>query len=136
MVIVAVRTLPIKTVLTEERFNLGKLGPEGVYRCLVQLGYKDSLNMEGGDYIRAMVATLEGHAETTTEKEKINSAAENENIFMIGWTILKANQEKGWFARFTIDYLYRFLQKNCRSSVSELQMPTDKMLQVGILYNI
>ncbi|KAL3521604.1 hypothetical protein ACH5RR_019753 [Cinchona calisaya] len=136
MVVVTIRTLPIKTVLPEERFNVGKLGVEGVYRCLVQLGYKDSLNLDGGDYITAMVAKLRENAETIVEEQKIHSAAERETVFVIGRTILTANQNNGWFARFTIDYLYRFLQKNCRSSVSALQVRPEKTLQVGMLYEI
>ncbi|CAL5405239.1 unnamed protein product [Camellia sinensis] len=47
MVIVTVRTLPITTVLPEERLVVGKLGLDGVYRCLVQFGYKDLPSMEG-----------------------------------------------------------------------------------------
>ncbi|KAG9447748.1 hypothetical protein H6P81_013876 [Aristolochia fimbriata] len=41
MVIVTMRTLPIKYVLPSERFVVGRFGPMGVYRCLVQYGYKD-----------------------------------------------------------------------------------------------
>ncbi|XP_027108625.1 potassium transporter 26-like [Coffea arabica] len=136
MVVVTIRTLPIKTVLPEERFVVGRLGVEGVYRCLVQLGYKDSLNMEGGDYAREIVAKLRGNADTTAEQRKLHSASENETVFVMGRTILAANENDGWLARFTIEYLYRFLQKNCRSSVSALHLPPEKTMQVGMLYRL
>ncbi|TMX05243.1 hypothetical protein EJD97_000100 [Solanum chilense] len=134
LVIVTVRTLPIKTVLVEERYNVGKMGVEGVYRCLIQFGYKDSQSMEGDDFVTLMITKLKDQAESTNEIRKIDVAAEREPVFVLGRTILKAN--KGWFARFTIEYLYRFLQKNSRAAISALQIPPDKTLQVGMLYEI
>lgn len=134
LVIVTVRTLPIKTVLLEERFNVGKLGVEGVYRCLIQFGYKDSQSMEGDGFVTMMITKFQDQAESTSEKQKIDAAADRGPVFVVGRTILKAN--KGWFARLTIEYLYRFLQKNSRAAISELQIPPDKTLQVGMLYEI
>ncbi|XP_060211966.1 potassium transporter 26-like [Lycium barbarum] len=134
LVIVTVRTLPIKSVLLEERYNVGKLGVEGVYRCLIQFGYKDSQSMEGDDFVTSMITKLQDQAEFTSEKQKIDAAADRGPVFVLGRTILKAN--KGWFARFTIEYLYRFLQKNSRAAISALQIPPDKTLQVGMLYEI
>ncbi|XP_070033921.1 potassium transporter 26-like isoform X1 [Nicotiana tomentosiformis] len=135
MVIVTVTTLPVKTVLLEERFNVGKLGSvDGVYRCLIQFGYKDSQSMEGDDFVTLMITKLQDQAESTTEKQKIDAAADRGTVFVLGRTILKAN--KGWFARFTIDYLYRFLQNNSRAAFSMLQIPPEKTLQVGMLYEI
>ncbi|KAA8540002.1 hypothetical protein F0562_026694 [Nyssa sinensis] len=136
MVIVTVRTLPIKTVLPDERFTVGKLGIEGLYRCLVQYGYKDSPSMEGDDYVASVVAKLHEHAEITNEKQKLDSAVEKGVVFVMGRTILRSNKNNNWFARFTIDYLYRFLQKNSRAAISSLQIPPGKTLQVGMLYEI
>ncbi|KAG5600716.1 hypothetical protein H5410_032086 [Solanum commersonii] len=134
LVIVTVRTLPIKTVLVEERYNVGKTGVEGFYRCLIQFGYKDSQSMERDDFVTLMITKLQDQAESTSEKRKIDAAAERGPIFVLGRTILKANN--GWFARFTIEYLYRFLQKNSRAAISALQIPPDKTLQVGMVYEI
>lgn len=134
LVIVTVRTLPTKTVLVEERYNVGKMGVEGVYRCLIQFGYKDSQSMEGDDFVTLIITKLKDQAESTNEIRKIDAAAEREPVFVLGRTILKAN--KGWFARFTIEYLYRFLQKNSRAAISALQIPPDRTLQVGMLYEI
>ncbi|XP_022887054.1 potassium transporter 26-like [Olea europaea var. sylvestris] len=136
MVIITVRTLPIKTVLPEERFNVGKLGLEGVYRCLVQFGYKDSQDMKGDAYINSMVAKLQEHVDNMNEERRIQLAAQKGIIFVTGRTILKANQGNGMLARFTIDYLYRFLQKNSRAAVSTLEIPPERTMQIGMLYEI
>ncbi|KAL7183663.1 hypothetical protein ACSBR2_025949 [Camellia fascicularis] len=136
MVIVTVRTLPITTVLPEERFVVGKLGLDGVYQCLVQFGYKDLPSMEGDDYVSSVVAKLREQAETTEEVEKLDSAMKEGVVFVMGRTILKANKNRRWLLRFTINYLYRFLQKNCRSGISTLKVPQEKTLQVGMFYEI
>ncbi|KAL0321521.1 UNVERIFIED_CONTAM: Potassium transporter 26 [Sesamum calycinum] len=136
VVVVTIRTLPIKTVLPEDRLIVGKLGNQGVYRCSVQFGYKDSQDMKGYDYVASAVTQLQGLTDTRNEKQKIQSAARKETIFIIGRTILKANKESGMLVRFMIDYLYRFLQKNSRSAVSTLEIPSERTLQVGMLYEI
>ncbi|KAL7214160.1 hypothetical protein ACSBR1_026559 [Camellia fascicularis] len=136
MVIVTVSTLPITNVLPEERFVVGKLGLDGVYQCLVQFGYKDLPSMEGDDYVSSVVAKLREQAETTEEVEKLDSAMKEGVVFVMGRTILKANKNRRWLLRFTINYLYRFLQKNCRSGISTLKVPQEKTLQVGMFYEI
>ncbi|KAI3458042.1 hypothetical protein Pfo_014705 [Paulownia fortunei] len=136
MVIVTIRTLPIKTVLPEDRLNVGKVGHEGVYRCLVQFGYKDSQDMKGDEYVAPLVKKLQELTENMNEKQKIQTAAEKEIVFVIGRTILNANKDNGMLARFTINYLYRFLQKNSRAAVSTIEIPSERTLQIGMLYEI
>ncbi|KAM7499743.1 hypothetical protein LguiA_024157 [Lonicera macranthoides] len=137
MVILTVRTLTIKNIPPEERLNAGKLGSDGVYRCLVQYGYKDSMSVEGDDFVDLIMGKIREQSETVIEKQRLDSAAEKGFVFVIGRTILKPNLQKNkWLARFTINYLYRFLQKNCRSEVSALKIPQGKTLQVGMVYEI
>ncbi|KAK3014963.1 hypothetical protein RJ639_008123 [Escallonia herrerae] len=136
MVIMTVRTLPVRNVLPEERFVVGRLGSNGVYRCLVQYGYKDTVSMEFDDGVAAIMAKLQEQAEGGNEKRKLEMAAGRGVVFVIGRTILNPSRTKEWFARFTINFMYRFLQKNCRSTVSMLQIPPGMTLQVGMQYEI
>lgn len=138
MVIVAVRTLPVKTVLPEERFLVAKLCPKrGVYRCLVQYGYMDIPNMEGEDYVASIIQKLKEQGETPEENQLLELATtHHEVVFVTGRIILKSSKKNGWLSYFVIDTMYRFLQKNFRSSVSTLRIPPSKMLQVGMLYEI
>ncbi|XP_068667077.1 potassium transporter 26-like [Aristolochia californica] len=138
MVIVTVRTLPVKSVLPTERFLVARLGPKGVYRCLVQYGYKDEPNMEGEDFVQVVVELLkEVEMERAEEIAVIESALNNGGVmFVMGRTILKCKETNSWLCRFAIDCLYRFLQKNCRPTMASLRVPPSKMLQVGMLYEI
>lgn len=136
MVIVTIRTLPIKTVLPEERIDVGRLGIDGVYRCLIQFGYKDVQSFKENDVVSSIVNSLLNIAGNAEEKEKLERAGQKGIIFVAGRTILKSKESNGWIAHIVIDYLYRFLQKNCRSSISSLQVPPEKFLQVGMQYEI
>ncbi|KAG9442669.1 hypothetical protein H6P81_018523 [Aristolochia fimbriata] len=124
MVIVTVRTLPIKSVLPSERFVVGRLGPTGVYRCLVQYGHKDEPNMEGEEFVQAVVELLkEVVIERPKETTLIESAMDNGGLmFVIGRTILKSKETNGWLRHFSIDCLYRFLQSyHCFFEVTAYQ---------------
>ncbi|XP_073044420.1 potassium transporter 26-like isoform X2 [Primulina eburnea] len=134
-IIVTIRTLPIKTVLPEERFEVGKVGFDGVYKCLIQFGYKDEQSL-AGNAVGLIVEKLKEISESTEEAEKLDSALEKGVVFVTGRTILKSKESNGWLIRWTINYLYRFLQKNSVSAVTSLRIPPDNFLQVGMLYEI
>ncbi|EYU25188.1 hypothetical protein MIMGU_mgv1a021793mg, partial [Erythranthe guttata] len=124
-------------VTTEDRYNVGKLGNEGVYRCLVRFGYKDSWNMKEDEYVASVLTELQELTNiTTNEEHTTQTAAEKEIVYVVGRTILKANKENGTLARLTIGYLYRFLQKNSRAAVSTLEIPPERTLQIGMTYEI
>ncbi|KZV16303.1 potassium transporter 26-like [Dorcoceras hygrometricum] len=128
-IIVTIRTLPIKTVLPEERFDVAKVGFDGVYRCLIQFGYKDEQSLEG-NAVRLIVEKLKEISESTEEAMKLDSALDKGVVFVTGRTILKSKENNGRLTRWTINYLYRFLQKNSVSSVSSLKIPPENFLQV------
>ncbi|XP_073127617.1 potassium transporter 26-like isoform X2 [Henckelia pumila] len=134
-IIVTIRTLPIKTVLPEERFEVAKVGFDGVYRCLIQFGYKDEQSL-AGNAVGLIVEKLKELAESTEEAKKLDSALAKGVVFVTGRTVLKSKESNGWLDRWTINYLYRFLQKNSISAVTSLRIPPENFLQVGMLYEI
>lgn len=135
-IIVTIRTLPIKTVLPEERLDVGRLGINGVYRCLIQFGYKDQQSLEEEDVVATIIGKLGEISETPGEAEKLGQALDKGVIFVAGRTILKSKESNGWLSHILIDYIYRFLQKNSRSAISSLSIPPGKFLQVGMHYEI
>ncbi|KAL6858930.1 hypothetical protein ACP4OV_017932 [Aristida adscensionis] len=136
MVFVTVRSLPVRSVLPEERFLIDKLEPFGVYRCIVQYGYKDIQNMEDNEYVASVIASLKEIAENDDEITLMDSALANGSTFVFGRVILKMSSKHNCFKRFVINNLYRFLQKNFRSNISSLRISPGKTLQVGMQYEI
>ncbi|KAF3338689.1 potassium transporter 26-like protein [Carex littledalei] len=135
-VFVTVRTLPVRSVLPSERFNIGKLGPMGVYRCLVQFGYMDVHTMEGDEFAESVIAAFRDATENQEEREMLDAALHDGVVFVLGRVILKMTEKQGYFKQRVINSFYRFLQKNFRSNVATLRIPPGKQLQVGMLYEI
>ncbi|MQM21176.1 hypothetical protein Taro_054210 [Colocasia esculenta] len=136
MVMVTVRTVPVRSVLSEERCLAAQLSPKGIYRCLVQYGYMDVPDMGGEEFLTSVMEALKDKAAGPEEVEALESALRKGIVFVVGRTILKTSPTSGWFTRFVIDNLYRFLQRNSRSAVVSMRAPPGKVLQVGMLYEI
>ncbi|KAG6389701.1 hypothetical protein SASPL_151174 [Salvia splendens] len=83
-----------------------------------------------------LVAKLIELIDDPNEAQKIQCAVRRGIVLVTGRTILKVNKKSGMLARFTIDYLYRFLQKNSRPAFPMLQTPSPATMQVGMLYEI
>eukprot|EP01018_Ginkgo_biloba_P031856 Gb_04121 [translate_table: standard] len=71
LIIVTIRFVPVKTVLPEERFLVGKLEPKGVYRCLAQYGYMDVPSMEGYEFLHQVIESIQAHIRS---KELLHSS--------------------------------------------------------------
>nr|BAO53206.1 potassium transporter [Cryptomeria japonica] len=160
LIILTIRIVPVTTVLLEERFLVGKLGPKGVYRCLAQYGYNDvTPSVEGEDFLTQVTKSIKYLIINEELKDSINDHPRNpmardknleaefeelqqlelanrvEAVYVLGKTILRTGIMRGFFSVIIMD-IYRFLQNNCRSSISTMKVPPDQLLQVGMVYEI
>ncbi|KAI7993275.1 putative potassium transporter 17 [Camellia lanceoleosa] len=53
--------LLVPRVVPHERIVVSKLGLKGVYRCVVQYGYDDFLDLEGDDFVSQVIDRLQAH---------------------------------------------------------------------------
>ncbi|XP_020190465.1 potassium transporter 6-like [Aegilops tauschii subsp. strangulata] len=141
LLFVTVRRLPVTSVLPEERFLVAaeEEVPPGVYRSVVQYGYMDKQDMEGEEFLESVLAALKEIARTAEEAAMMDRACRSGVSVVIGRTILTASggkQVHGWFRRFIVNHMYRFLQKNFNSGVSNIKLDHDKTMQVGMNYKI
>jgi len=161
LVIITIRMVPVKTVLLSERFMVGKLEPKGVYKCVAQYGYKDVPNMEGSEFINQVVESLkdylklrgthssshdrsyasrntaaESNYSVDEELQQLELANNTGVVYVLGKITLKTNKSTGPFEGLLIDKLYRFLQNNCRSTLSTYNIPPAHLLQVGMVQEI
>ena len=51
LIFTSIRHIPVKTVLPAERFLVGRIGYEGVYRCVARYGYMDLLSTETTHFV-------------------------------------------------------------------------------------
>ncbi|KAL2621511.1 hypothetical protein R1flu_001716 [Riccia fluitans] len=57
-------------------------------------------------------------------------------VYLLGQTEIKARKSSSRFRRFMINHFYHALKRNCRSSVLSLNIPTERLLQVGMIHYI
>lgn len=108
MVIVTVRTLPIKSVLAKERFVVSRMGVPGVYRQMVQYGCKDMPSLEGYEFVHGVLTRLKDLEESAYE---IDEAVDRGGVvFVMGRTIVAAKESSSWFSKLLIRYLYAFMR--------------------------
>lgn len=81
VIILTIRILPVKTVLLEERFLVGKLGPKGIYRCLAQYGYLDVPSLEGYEFLGQVIENIKEYIkmkEVLVDRGRDSSVGQNE----------------------------------------------------------
>ncbi|KAH9324656.1 hypothetical protein KI387_004834 [Taxus chinensis] len=155
VIMVTIKLFPVKTIPLEERFVGGKIGPRGIYRCLVQYGYVDELCREGEEFVNGVIGSLKPHipilgfqetmdnGKNSTSKEicihdlEVIDRTENcKVVFVMGKPTLRTSKKSMWIDRMVIDNLYRFLERNSRSSLDSLNIPPSSFLQLGMFYEI
>lgn len=163
IVLTTIRYLPVKTVLPDERFLVKGLGYKGVYRCIAQYGYNDSLNTEGDEFMNQVTESLNVYikfracvevdksidvskltsddfmSSLPTVQENIRdlaNAKESGIIHVLGKTRFQMRKSICWFDRILLGSIYEVLHRNCRSSMAVLEIPPSSSVEIGMIYEI
>lgn len=161
VIILTIRIVPVKTVLLKERFVVGRLQPKGIYRCLAQYGYQDCPTMEGPEFINQVVESIQEYLKTgenfyssnldkcanrnivaqsncsvQEELQQLELVKNTGVVYVLGKVTLRTNKNTGPFEGLLIDKFYRFLQNNCRSTMSTYNIPPARLLEVGMVHEI
>ncbi|GKB08290.1 probable potassium transporter 17 isoform X1 [Tanacetum coccineum] len=143
-VFTTLRYLLVPKVAPNERFVVKRLGLKGVYGCLIQYGYADSLNLQG-DFVSHIIASLQDHimqysnenprAVPLEEQEMIdlNEAHDTAVVHVRGKTRFYTSKNCTWFDRFMLAF-YEFMHGNCRSGIPTLGVPLPQRIEVGMFY--
>lgn len=135
------RYLLVPKVAPNERIVVKKLGLKGVYGCLIQYGYADSLNIDGDDsatqvidslraYLQNNSNCLQGEEEGVSELEEARMAGV---VHIRGKTRFYIGTNCGWFDRIMLAF-YEVMHSNCRSALPALGVPSPQRIEVGMLY--
>ncbi|KAL5723167.1 putative potassium transporter 17 [Ranunculus cassubicifolius] len=142
------RYLLVPKVSIDERFVIKKLGIKGVYGCVIQYGYADSLNQEGEGFVTQIVSSLHTYIQkcsdlessssddlVSTEEEvlELERAKKAGVVHVKGKARFHIGKDVGWFDMIMLEF-YEVLHSNCRSSLPALGMPLDQRMEVGMLY--
>ncbi|KAL5554677.1 hypothetical protein UlMin_042078 [Ulmus minor] len=139
------RYLLVPKVAPHERIVVKKLGYKGVYGCVVQCGYADPLNLEGGAFVTQVTNGLKEHIQhyqgsipsnPLAIEEEINDVEDAKNagvVHVCGKTRFYIGKNCGWFDRTMLGF-YEVLHSNCRPALPALGVPLTQRIEVGMLY--
>lgn len=139
------RYLLVPKVAPHERIVINKLRRKGVYSCLIQYGYADSLNLEGDDFLAQVTESLMLHIksfrgnvpsdphEIEEEISCLEKARSDGIVHVRGKTRFYISLNCGWFDKIMLGF-YEFLHSNCRSGLPALGVPLQQRIEVGMLY--
>ncbi|KAL9457072.1 hypothetical protein AB3S75_006165 [Citrus x aurantiifolia] len=139
------RYLLVPKVAPEERIIVRKLGLKGVYGCVIQYGYADTLNLEGNDFVNQVTDCLREHIEKYLDcltsnpadiQEEISALEEaklSDVIHVRGKTRFYIGKNCKRFDRIMLAF-YEVLHSNCRSALPALSVPLSQRIEVGMLY--
>ena len=139
------RYLLVPKVAPHERIVVNKLGYRGIYGCVIQYGYADPLNLEGDDFVRQVISSLQAHiqnnsgclsSDTSEIHEQTFDLEEARNAGVVhvrGKTRFCIGKNCGWFDRTMLAF-YEVLHSNCRPALPALSVPLPQRIEVGMLY--
>ncbi|XP_057544360.1 probable potassium transporter 17 isoform X2 [Amaranthus tricolor] len=139
------RYLLVPKVAPHERILISKLGLKGIYGCVIQYGYADSLHLEGGNfvnqvntYLKDYITHYSGHlpSDVMVIHEELSNLQEAKNLGVVhvrGKTRFYVGQNCGWFDKIMLAF-YEIMHSNCRSSLPTLGVPLTQRMEVGMLY--
>ena len=56
--------------------------------------------------------------------------------YVMGHSYVKAAKSSSWAKKFAINYVYTFLQRNCREPSMALHIPHTNLIEVGMVYYV
>lgn len=139
------RYLLVPKVDPHERIIVRKLELEGIYQCLIQYGYADSLNLGGDDFVSQVTQSLQAHLENglgclpsdplqvQPEISELEEAKMASVVHIQGKTRFYISKKCSRFDRFMLVF-YEVLHGNSRSALPNLWVPPSQCTEVGMLY--
>ncbi|WRX08660.1 Potassium transporter - like 3 [Theobroma cacao] len=157
LVFVTIKSLPINKVPIEERFLFQRVEPRelSIFSCVVRCGYKDvryeqeffekTVARRLKEFIQEEILSSQILNEEQVEHEQqmvqkeieiVDKALQTGIVHLIGETEIIAGKGAHIGKRVLIDYAYNFLKKNLRQSDKVFDIPHQRMLKVGMTYQL
>ncbi|KAJ4956847.1 hypothetical protein NE237_013630 [Protea cynaroides] len=154
LVLVSIKSLPIGKVPIEERFLFRRVEPHelNIFRCVVRYGYTDAHNEKETfevtlidrlkEYISKdlWLSPVDEEKESDQMVEKELEVVERERqagiVHLMGESEVVAGKGASFGKRVLINYAYNFLRRNVRQSYKVFDIPSTRLLKVGMTYEL
>ncbi|XP_075654703.1 potassium transporter 5-like [Castanea sativa] len=159
LVFVSIKYLTISTVPPEEPFLFGRIEPHelGIFRCVLRYGYKDSrseceffkemLVNQLKEFIRndllkpnelADNNEVEKVDEEMVQREVgiVDDALKFGDVYLMGENEMMASKGSSFLKKFAINYAYNWLKRCVRQVYEVFMIPRNRLLKVGMTYEV
>ncbi|KAK9276101.1 hypothetical protein L1049_005632 [Liquidambar formosana] len=144
-IFMTLRYFLVPKVAPHERIVVKKLGLKGVYGCVIQYGFKETLNLQGDDFVSQVTDSLRAHIQSSSGHLPFDPREVEEEILDLeeakmatvvhiqGKTRFYVGKNSSWFDRIMLGF-YEVMHSNCRSALPALGVPPSQRIEVGMLY--
>ncbi|CAJ2677751.1 unnamed protein product [Trifolium pratense] len=144
-VFTTLRYLLVPKVAPHERIVIRKSNLKGVYCCVIQYGYADTLNIEGDDFLDQVIKSLKMHIQNCPDNLSSDSQSIEEEVASLeearlagvvhvrGKTRFYIGLNCGWFDKIMLGF-YEIMHSNCRSGLPTVGVSLQQRIEVGMLY--
>lgn len=147
LVFVSIKSLPISKVPMEERFLVSQVEPIelNIFRCVARYGYTDVHNEKEEAFEKLLTEKLKDfiveeamvrQVDPGREIEAVEKALEVGVIHLVGEVEVVAKKGSNIAKRIVIDYAYSFLAKNLKQVDKIFDIPHERMVKVGMTYQL
>lgn len=146
-IFITLRYLLVPKVAPHEKVVIKKLGLQGIYGCIIQYGYADSLNLEGEEFVNQVTESLWMHIHNSScclpsdpvmiqnEISDLETARAAGVIHVRGKTRFHVGKNCSRFDRAMLAF-YEVMHSNCRSALPALGVLPSHRIEVGMLYEV
>ncbi|CAK9163715.1 unnamed protein product [Ilex paraguariensis] len=132
-IFMTLRYLLVPKVASHERIVVHKLGLKGLYGCVVQYGYADSVSLEGDDFVSQVTDSLRAHLDDEEEISDLGEAKLAGVVHIRGKTRFYIGKNCSWVDKIMLAF-YEVMHSHCRSALPDLGVPLPQLIEVGMLY--
>jgi KUP system potassium uptake protein len=159
LVFVSIKSLPISTVPLEDRFLFRRVEPHGlgIFRCVVRYGYKEGRTDEWESFKEMLVNELKEFIQKCDEESdgkevvarRINeemvqrevgivddALTSGDIVYLIGENEVMASKGSSLFKIFAVNYAYNWLRRCVRQADEVFMIPRNRLLKVGMTYEV
>lgn len=129
VVLMHLRSLSVPHVTAEDRFAVAKTSIPNVYRLVVRYGYGDHIitpdlsNMVYGEIRKAIT--------NSDRLEQLDKAYRSQTLFLLGKEKLRIG--KSSILRRLALGLFLWIRENCRNRIEKLNVPIDRLIEIGFV---
>ncbi|KAF2217540.1 hypothetical protein CERZMDRAFT_104223 [Cercospora zeae-maydis SCOH1-5] len=143
VVFMHLRALSMPHVSEEQRFEVSETNVKDVYRVIIRHGYKDhvitpDLAALVCQEIRSLIvrqATAVDDAATAERVNRLEAAFAAQTLYMVGKQQMRISPSYNFLKRAMLE-IFLWVRENSRSKVEKLDVPAEKIVEVGFVGEI